>query len=442
MPINICFILELEEKILIIKIYKKNKLKLIMMKGEESKQNKILVIHCGGTFGMVSSENGFTVKKNNVYEIFKKNFESEKSNFKKNIFDGEIREKNKSYVLYKKTFLLKNSYLEIEFKLCELNKIIDSSNVDISDWSMLCNIIDTCRYDGYVVIYGTDTMSYAMAAVSFAIKNTKSPIIFTGAQLPVVIDLKGMDNLIGAIEICGLMLEREMKCNVWLYFSGFLHSGVKARKITSCGFKGFWSRKEKVFGIGKAESIELIENIQNEISKQFIGEEFNLSKNKETLNFFEFILQNSENEKFEKNSVDLKNIGFEQKYKFSKNVALLKIYPGISKNIFEIFLKESMGCVLECYGSGNFCILRTDLLSLLKEYIERGNIVVVVSQCLEGNVEDLYECGNVLKTFGCVLGKWITSEAAYCKLAFVLENFPKKSWKAKIIENLKGEMEF
>ncbi|TBU10241.1 putative asparaginase, partial [Hamiltosporidium tvaerminnensis] len=233
MPINICFILELEEKILIIKIYKKNKLKLIMMKGEESKQNKILVIHCGGTFGMVSSENGFTVKKNNVYEIFKKNFESEKSNFKKNIFDGEIREKNKSYVLYKKTFLLKNSYLEIEFKLCELNKIIDSSNVDISDWSMLCNIIDTCRYDGYVVIYGTDTMSYAMAAVSFAIKNTKSPIIFTGAQLPVVIDLKGMDNLIGAIEICGLMLEREMKCNVWLYFSGFLHSGVKARKITS-----------------------------------------------------------------------------------------------------------------------------------------------------------------------------------------------------------------
>ena len=89
---------------------------------------------------------------------------------------------------------------------------IDSSNVNTKTWEKIGDCIYTNyeKYDGFVVLHGTDTMSYTASALSFMFENLNKPIVFTGSQLPVgMVRTDGKENLITAIEIAAQKEEKE-----------------------------------------------------------------------------------------------------------------------------------------------------------------------------------------------------------------------------------------
>ena len=59
--------------------------------------------------------------------------------------------------------------LNVDIEVLTLTPPIDSSNVSIDNWIDLARIIrdNYADYDGFVVLHGTDTMSYTASALSF-----------------------------------------------------------------------------------------------------------------------------------------------------------------------------------------------------------------------------------------------------------------------------------
>ena len=92
---------------------------------------------------------------------------------------------------------------------------IDSSNVTPERWEELAGVIrdNYERYDGFVVLHGTDTMSYTASALSFLLENLAKPVVFTGSQIPIgVLRTDGRENLITAIEIAAARDAASRRC--------------------------------------------------------------------------------------------------------------------------------------------------------------------------------------------------------------------------------------
>ena len=120
-----------------------------------NKKSRILLIYTGGTIGMI------------------KDFETGAlRNFDFNELLENIPELN---------------LIDCEIDTTSFKKPIDSSNMNPSYWIDLVNIIEENyeNYDGFVVLHGSDTMSYTASALSFMFENFTKPIIFTGSQLPI-----------------------------------------------------------------------------------------------------------------------------------------------------------------------------------------------------------------------------------------------------------------
>jgi len=96
--------------------------------------------------------------------------------------------------------------LNVDIDVLTMDPVIDSSNVTPANWAALAELIrdNYARYDGFVVLHGTDTMSYTASAMSFMLENLAKPVVFTGSQIPIgVLRTDGRENLITAIEIAG-----------------------------------------------------------------------------------------------------------------------------------------------------------------------------------------------------------------------------------------------
>ena len=124
---------------------------------------------------------------------------------------------------------------------------IDSSNMNTNYWIYIVEIIEK-NYDskdGFVVLTGSDTMSYTSSAISFMIENLSKPIIFTGSQLPIG-DLRtdAKENLITAVQIAASIDENTNESNlkeVGLYFEYKLYRANRTTKINAEQFEAFTS---------------------------------------------------------------------------------------------------------------------------------------------------------------------------------------------------------
>ena len=131
------------------------------------------------------------------------------------------------------------------FKTITFNPPIDSSNMKVDIWVKLANTIKTnyTKFDGFVILHGTDTMAYTASALSYMFENLDKPIILTGSQLPIgTLRTDGKENLITAVEIAASRNKgNAIVPEVCIYFDYKLFRGNRTTKRDSENFSAFVS---------------------------------------------------------------------------------------------------------------------------------------------------------------------------------------------------------
>ena len=284
---------------------------------------------------------------------------------------------------------------------------IDSSNMNPNYWVLITEIIEKNyeKFDGFVVLHGSDTMAYTASAISFMFENLSKPVIFTGSQLPIG-DLRtdAKENLITSIEIAASQKNgKSIISEVCLYFEYKLYRANRTTKINSEHFEAFTSPNYP------------------SLCESGVHLKFNTP----------YIYSPRRSKKI--------NI----RKKLEENIVLLKLFPGITENVVKSILEIDglKGVVLETYGSGN---APTDkwFVDLLKNTLKRGIKIIDVTQCVGGSVIlGHYETSVQLQKIGLISGRDITTEAALAKLMYLLgENIPDSEFKQVFETPLRGEM--
>ena len=263
---------------------------------------------------------------------------------------------------------------------------LDSSAMGPDSWMKIVKIIaDTYqKYDGFVILHGTDTMSYTASALSFMLENLTKPVILTGSQLPIgMLRTDGKENLITAIEIAaakenGFPIVPE----VCVFFENELMRGNRTCKANADNFNAFRS--------------------YNYPSLAHAG-----------------IHIKYEYDRIHKANP---NVALKPHYLYDTNVVILTLFPGIQENMIRNILHTPglRAVVLKTYGSGN-APQKPWFIDLLKEATDRGIVIINISQCSTGSVEmGRYETGLHLLDAGVISGYDSTVESVLTKLMFLL----------------------
>ncbi len=338
------------------------------------KKSSILLIYTGGTIGMMQDARSGELKPFNFKALTSQIPELEK-------FDVDLS--------------------SISFR-----NPIDSSNMSPAVWIELANTIKSnyAKFDGFVILHGSDTMSYTASALSFMLENLAKPVILTGSQLPIgIIRTDGKENLITAIEIATARKNnRPVVTEVCIYFEYKLYRGNRTFKYNSAHFDAFKSPNYPF------------------LAEAGVSIQYNES----------FLLKPS-------------GKAFRVHTTLDNDIAVLKLFPGLSKKITLSVLSTPgiKAVILETFGAGN-ATTETWFTTALQAAIKKGVIIYNVTQCLEGRViQGMYETSSHLKKIGVIGGEDITFESAVAKLMFVLgKKLSPKDTKTLLQQNLRGEI--
>lgn len=276
------------------------------------------------------------------------------------------------------------SKFDLELDVISVQKPIDSSEVDISNWQEMTLLVSQMRQhvSGIVLLHGTDTMAYTASALSFMLENIDIPVIITGSQLPMgQLRTDGKENLISAIEIAAMEDQGQpMIQEVCVYFQSKLFRGNRTHKYSTEHFDAFVS--------------------PNYVALAEVGIHVNMNR--------EWLLRPQG--------------PFVQHLAMSNDVALLTMFPGMSKSYVSALLeaKELRGLVLETYGAGNSTVVGW-FMDAIKQLTSRSVPVLNITQCNKGMVDQtMYETGRILMDNGVIGGGDLTREAAVTKMMFLL----------------------
>ncbi|MCL2042028.1 MAG: asparaginase [Bacteroidales bacterium] len=280
-----------------------------------------------------------------------------------------------------------------------ISRQIDSSDMTPKIWQEVASIIEEeyDHYDGFVILHGTDTMSYTASALSFMLENLNKTIVLTGSQLPMsALRNDAHDNLITA-----LIIAAESKVpEVCIYFENKLFRGNRTTKLNAENFDAFFSGNYAPL----AETGLYINYNKSKIAKPGNGK-------------------------------------LKVHPHFDENIAILKIFPGITQNVLHHILNVEglRGVILETYGSGN-APTAPWFSEELEAAIRKNIIVFNILQCKSGRTAPkTYQAG--LRIDGIVNGNDITGEAAITKLMFLLgQHHDNETVKKLLVTPLRGEM--
>lgn len=293
------------------------------------------------------------------------------------------------------------SLVEAELSFKDLLPLIDSSDTDPDFWLRLANTIaeNYDKYDGFVVLHGTDTMAYTASALSFLLENLAKPVILTGSQLPLgVLRTDGRRNILNAIEFAaaqhnGCPIVRE----VCVCFQNTLYRGNRTYKGDATKFNAFHSPNyPKLAEVGTYIEYHKHFLLTPDPNKQFTVHKF-----------------------------------------LDNNVAVVKIFPGMNHALLEniVSTPNLRAIVLESFGVGN-APTNSEFISVLKKAVSKGIIMVNITQCKNGGSVEMgkYLTSKHLSDIGVLSGHDLTTEAAVTKLMFLLGNYSDKEEISNLME--------
>jgi len=328
----------------------------------------ILVIYTGGTIGMTQTEQGLKPKDGLLEEISKTILPTALHGFP-----------NITFITY--------------------DPIIDSSEMTPFHWNKIAKDIykNYAKYDGFVVLHGTDTIAYTGSALSFMLQRLTKPIILTGSQVPLcnaVTDAR--ENFINAI----ILAANYPIYEVCVYFNQNLYRANRVTKYSTQSYNAYRSPNCPVLGC--------------------IGSEITLN--------YENLLP----------APPVENIQFTPFQVF--DIRCIRLMPNNTAESFAQLIKGADAVILETFGDGNFRTT-TEFLKIISDASESGMVIINKSQCLNSKTQtELYESGYKLEQTGMISAGDQTLEALLCKLHYLLSiELPREKMAYFIKTNMCGE---
>ena len=334
------------------------------------RNKQICIIYTGGTIGMVRSENGYVPADTRLEDSLR-----------------DIRD------LYMTGMP--------ELSVIQFSPLLDSSNIGIAEWNKLGRTIaeNYERYDGFVVLHGTDTMAYTASALAFMLEGLNKPVIFTGSQIPLCeVRSDGVTNIVSSVLIAAEGVVRE----VCVYFDGKLLRGCRSKKTSSNHFSAFDSPNcEPLADVGITVDYRNGDRPAEDCA-------FSITEFREI------------------------------------PVGIIKIFPGIQIGAFASIMTEQLcGVVLETFGAGNIPSNSSgELIPIIAKAYRNGTLIVVCSQCVQGAVSlGTYETSKALRDIGAINGADMTVEAAMTKLIYLFsKGLSVEEIRRTMEKNLRGEL--